>query len=218
VTEARLTRLYLVRHCDVRNPHGVLYGHLPQFPLSDRGVVQAHALAEFFSDKPIRRIYSSPLERATQTAGIIAGQLPGVPIEVCASLIEAKFGQYIQGVRPREVPYRRPLWLIHMIWPGLLPMDESVGEMAARVWRPMRRLLEDFPGDGGICVSHGDPIQAFWVQAEHRPPYALHRLQCAKGGMLQLDFMGEKLVSLAYRAPQHAGAAPARPAADPTHA
>ena len=32
------TRLHLVRHCDVRNPRGVLYGHLPDFPLSEKGV------------------------------------------------------------------------------------------------------------------------------------------------------------------------------------
>src|SRR5579884_1339049 len=42
VTAATHTRLYLVRHCDVRNPRGVLYGHLPEFPLSDKGVRQAH--------------------------------------------------------------------------------------------------------------------------------------------------------------------------------
>src|SRR5205085_9990069 len=61
VTEPTRTRLYLVRHCDVRNPKGVLYGHLPNFPLSERGVGQAHALGRFFAGRPIRRIYTSPL-------------------------------------------------------------------------------------------------------------------------------------------------------------
>ena len=69
------TRLHLVRHCDVRNPEGVLYGHLPDFPLSEKGVRQAHALGRYFASSNGRQIYSSPLERARQTAEIIASYL-----------------------------------------------------------------------------------------------------------------------------------------------
>jgi broad specificity phosphatase PhoE len=214
VTDLPNTRVYLVRHCDVRNPDGVLYGHLPDFGLSHRGLAQAHALSKFFEDKPIRRVYTSPLERARQTAEIIAKDLSGIPTETCDGLVEAKFGHYLQGIRPREVPLRRPLWFVHMIWPGLLPNDESVGEMAERVRRPILRLLDEFPGEGGVCVSHGDPIQAFWVAAEDRPPYALHRLQCRKGGMLELDYEGTRLVRLTYRSPESIGAPEPVPATD----
>ena len=50
-------------------------------------------------------------------------------------------------------------------------------------------------------MSHGDPIQAFWVRSEGRPAWALHRLQCAKGGMLQLDYVDGMLTSTVYRPP-----------------
>ena len=195
------TRLYLVRHCDVRNPDGVLYGHLPDFPLSEKGVKQAHTLGRFFARTKVRQIYSSPLERARQTSEIIASYLDAVSITYTDDLIETRFGLYLQGVPPKQVPWRRPLWLIHMVWPGLLGNDESVDGLAARVRRPLMRLLADHPGDGGICVSHGDPIQGFWVTAEHRPKYALHRLQCAKGGLLELDYEGQELGRLAYLPP-----------------
>jgi broad specificity phosphatase PhoE len=195
------TRLHLVRHCDVRNPDGVLYGHLPNFPLSEKGVKQAHALGRYFAGTKVRQIYSSPLERARQTSEIIASYLDSVPITYTDDLIETRFGLYLQGIPPKQVPWRRPLWLIHMVWPGLLGNDESVASLAARVRRPLVRLLADHPGDGGICVSHGDPIQGFWVASEGRPRYALHRLQCAKGGLLELDYDGDALRRLTYLPP-----------------
>jgi broad specificity phosphatase PhoE len=196
------TRVFLVRHCDVRNPDGVLYGHLPNFPLSDKGVGQAHALGAYLATTPARAIHASPLLRAQQTAEIIAGHIDGATITTTEDLVEARFGYYLQGVKPAQVPWRRPLWMVHMIRPGLLPSDESVDEMADRVERPIRRILASSPEEGGICVSHGDPIQAFWVRSEGRPSWALHRLQCAKGGMLELDYGGGRLEHTVYRPPQ----------------
>lgn len=201
------TRVLLARHCDVRNPRGVLYGHLPDFPLSEKGIRQAHALGLRLSTTGARQIYTSPLERARQTAEIIAGHIPGSTITVSDDLVEARFGRYLQGVRPAHIPWRRPLWMIHMVWPGLLPNDERVDEMAARVERPIQRILATTPDEGGICVSHGDPIQAFWVRSEGRPAWALHRLQCAKGGMLELDYVDGVLRRTTYHPPQSAEAA-----------
>jgi broad specificity phosphatase PhoE len=216
VAAATSTRLHLVRHCDVRNPKGVLYGHLPDFPLSEKGVKQAHALGRYFATRSIPQIYSSPLERARQTAEIIASYLDDVPITYTKDLIETRFGLYLQGVPPTQVPWRRPLWYVHMAWPGLLPNDESVAGLAARLQRPLTSLLTEHSGEGGICVSHGDPIQGFWVTADRRPRYALHRLQCAKGGVLELDYRGMALEKLAYLSP--ARIAELAPEADQTAA
>ncbi|HET9052258.1 MAG TPA: histidine phosphatase family protein [Candidatus Dormibacteraeota bacterium] len=196
------TRLFLVRHCDVFNPDGVLYGHLPGFRLSDRGVRQAHSLGRRLAGEPIRQIYVSPLQRAQETASIIASYLPGVEVTTTEELVEARFGHYLEGVRPRDVIWRRPLWLVHMARPGLLPGDESVPELAARVRAPLERLLRDHPSESGICVTHGDPIQGFWVEADGRSPFALHRLQCMKGGMLVLDYASGRLVEKTYVPPE----------------
>jgi probable phosphoglycerate mutase len=201
VSQPTSTRVFLARHCDVRNPAGVLYGHLPNFPLSEKGVRQAHDLGRRLSATGARQIYSSPLERAVQTAEIISSHIPGSTITLADDLVEARFGRYLQGIRPAQVPWRRPLWMVHMLWPGLLPNDERVSDMAARVERTIRRVLADNPADGGICVSHGDPIQAFWVRSEGRPAWALHRLQCAKGGMLELTYVDGKLSDTVYRPP-----------------
>lgn len=146
-------------------------------------------------------MFASPLLRAQQTAEIICSHIPGSTITTTEDLVEARFGYYLQGVKPRDVLWRRPLWLVHMLWPGLLPNDERVGAMAARVERPIRRILATTPDEGGVCVSHGDPIQAFWLRSESRPPWALHRLQCAKGGVLELDYSDGALERITYCPP-----------------
>lgn len=195
-------RVFLARHCDVHNPRGVLYGHLPSFPLSEKGVRQAHEQGEYLATTGVTVIEASPLLRAQQTAQIIAEHIPGATIATSADLVEARFGHYLEGIRPPQVPWRRPLWMVHMLWPGILPNDETVGAMAGRVQRSIDRVLERSDGAGGILVSHGDPIQAFWVRSAGRPAWALHRLQCAKGGMLVLDYAAGTLTNIAYRPPR----------------
>ena len=213
------TRVYLARHCDVRNPEGVLYGYLPDFPLSEKGVAQAHAMGRRLAATPARTIWASPLLRAQQTAEIVASHLDGATVHTTDDLAEARFGIYLQGVKPKDVPWRRPLWFVHMVWPGLLRRDESVPAMAARVQRPIDRILAEHPGQGGICISHGDPIQAFWVRADGRPSWALHRLQCAKGGLLELDYEDGRLARTTYRSPAELGEpASAEPEAAGSHA
>src|SRR5215469_9662887 len=66
------TIVHLVRHGEVHNPEGVLYGRLPGFRLSERGQKQALVVAEFLRDRDIAHVACSPLERARQTASPIA--------------------------------------------------------------------------------------------------------------------------------------------------
>jgi broad specificity phosphatase PhoE len=202
---SQLARLYLARHCDVANPRGVLYGYLPGFGLSEKGLAQAESLGSRLAAHPIRVIRTSPLERARQTAGIIARHLDSPEVIPDDDLVEARFSLYLQGVPYRQVPWRRPLWWVHMVYPGLLRRDETVTAMADRVERSLQRLLDSLPEGNGVCVSHGDPIQAFWIRHLGRRPWALHHLQCAKGGMLVVDYVDRRLSDVHYVAPQVAG-------------
>lgn len=66
------TRIHLIRHGYVHNPHKILYGRLPRFRLSNEGVSQARATANYCATHSITRIYTSPMLRARQTAKIVA--------------------------------------------------------------------------------------------------------------------------------------------------
>jgi broad specificity phosphatase PhoE len=207
------TICYLARHCDVANPDGILYGHLPNFGLSAKGREQAAAMGRYLEHASIQAIYSSPLQRAQETAALLAPELnPPPPVLERRELVEAKFGEYLQGTRYRDVIWRKPRWLVHMVWPGLVPGDEAMSAMASRVDRVIREGLREYPAGAFLCISHGDPIQAFWATSEGRWPWALHRLQCAKGGMLELRYHEQRLVSKRYLAPTDIAAAAPAPA------
>ncbi|MDA8395674.1 MAG: hypothetical protein M0T72_10640, partial [Candidatus Dormibacteraeota bacterium] len=62
--------------------------------------------------------------------------------------------------------------------------------------------LREQGGQPFVLISHGDPIQAYWAAADRRPPWALHRLQCAKGGLLELSLRDGKLIGKPYLSPE----------------
>ena len=75
---AETTVVHLLRHGEVHNPSGILYGRLPGYHLSATGRLMAAAAADFFAERPVVAVFSSPLERAVETAGP-APQHPGRP-------------------------------------------------------------------------------------------------------------------------------------------
>ena len=193
-----------MRHADVENPKKVLYGHLPGFPLSALGRMQAIAVGQSLRDRGIRRILHSPLERAQETAQLVNQQLPApVPLIVEPALIEAAIGRYLQGVRYWQIPVRRPRWIVHKMRRGMLEGDESIEQLGDRIRRVVLRLGRDYPGEVSLCVSHADPIQAAWVLLENRAQTEreLYRKPMQRAGMLDITLDGEQVVSVTYVAP-----------------
>jgi broad specificity phosphatase PhoE len=206
-----MTRVYLVRHADVENPKKVLYGHLPGFPLSERGRSQAVEVGKRLRDRGIDRILHSPLERAVETARLIAEQLPE-PVAVIPeqALLEAEFGRYLQGVPYWQIPVRRPLWLVHKARRGLLPGDEAIDQMGGRVVDVVYREARDNPDGVSLLVSHADPLQAAWLLMDGRPrtERELYRKPVDRAGVLEVDVEGGKILAVNYVAPPAPPTAP----------
>ena len=70
------TVVHLLRHGEVHNPEGVLYGRIPDYHLSNLGQEMAQRIAEVTADRDITYVVSSPLERA-QAQG--PARLPRLP-------------------------------------------------------------------------------------------------------------------------------------------
>jgi probable phosphoglycerate mutase len=199
-----LTRLYLIRHADVENPHKLLYGHLDGFDLSALGRVQATAVGERLRNEDIRRIVHSPLARAVETTQLInAGLARPAVLESDPELREAEFSRYLQGVPYWQVPLRRPLWFVHKAKRGLVPGDESIDRLGGRVLAVVRRLARDHPGETMAIVSHADPLNAAWVLLDGRAhnEREMYRKSVDKAGMLRLDLEGETPKACEYIPP-----------------
>ena len=195
--------VHLLRHGEVFNPDGVLYGRLPGFRLSELGIAQASLAARFLADKPIGYLVSSPLERARQTAAPLA-ELTGLSVEVDENLIEA--ANRLEG---RRVAGGKGLFSDPSNWKYFLnPLRPSWGEpyaeIAERVLRAARAARARVAGSGtdAVCVSHQLPIVSARRSAEgkrlfHDP----RKRQCGLASVTSLVFDGETVVRVDYAEP-----------------
>lgn len=161
-----MTTVYLIRHAEVENPKGILYGRLPSFGLSDKGKKQAAVTAEFLKDKHIDAIYSGPLDRTKQTAQIIRKKLGLAEIHFSDQLTEVRTsyeGEKISSLdNLQSEVYLKPLD----------PSDEKLDEIAQRMMIFLHGVINMNEGNHVIIVSHGDPIMALKAKIKHpsRPP------------------------------------------------
>jgi broad specificity phosphatase PhoE len=205
---AEMTVVHLVRHGEVANPHGVLYGRIPGFHLSEEGVLQAKAAAAFLAGRDVALLLSSPLERALETAAPLAAQF-GLEVRVDERLIEP--WNHFEGARFDVGPaaLRRP-----GSWPHLTnPFRPSWGEpyeiIAERMSSIMADAAREAHGRQAVCVSHQ---LAIWVARRsvenrrlwHHPG---HR-QCALGSVTSFTYRGGTITGVSYAEP--AGRGPAQ--------
>lgn len=152
----------------------------------------------------VDRIVHSPLDRAAETARIIAEKLSSPPaMESDANLREAEFSRYLQGLPYWQIPLLRPLWFVHKAKRGLLPGDESVETMGERVLGVVRRVAREHPGETIAVVSHADPLNAAWILLDGRPhtEREMYRKGLDKAGMLKVVMEGETPKSWEYIPP-----------------
>lgn len=195
------TIVHLLRHGEVYNPEGVLYGRLPDYHLSENGVLMAKAAAKWFAGRDVVALFSSPMERAQETAAPLAEAFE-LPVTIDDRLIEAanhfegmKFGQGDASfARPKNWPLLRnpfrPSW------------GEPYDELAQRMIAAAVSAREAARGHEAVCVSHQLPIWTARRRAErkrlwHNPA----RRQCALASVTSLVFNGDRIVGVEYAEP-----------------
>ncbi len=160
------TTLYLMRHGEVHNPTKILYGRMSGFYLSDAGIDQARAAGKWLADKPIKAIYSSPMERAQQTAAIVAQRHVSLAPSIDERILEV-LTPY-EG-RPTE-ELAATGWDLYT---GNEPPYESPAMVLERVLDFFEHIAVEHSGDSVVAVAHGDILVFPWLHAQGVEPEAL---------------------------------------------
>jgi broad specificity phosphatase PhoE len=197
--EGERTVVHLLRHGEVHNPTGVLYGRLPGFRLSEAGEAMAARAARWFAGRDVTHLVSSPLERARQTASPIADEF-GLPVEVDERLIEA--GNAFEGTRFGARTLRRPafVWLLRNPWRP--SWGEPYVEIAARMLAAVEAARDAARGHEAVCVSHQLPIWTLRLHLEGRR--YLHdprRRECGLASVTSVTYRGDRMESVSYAEP-----------------
>jgi broad specificity phosphatase PhoE len=208
------TTIHLLRHGEVENPTGVLYGRLPGYHLSARGRemaerVAAHLAGELTPEPgtigaeraDVVAVFASPMERAQETATPIAEAF-GLPIRTDERLLEAEnqFQGLTFGVGDGSLRHPRH-------WPLLVnPLRPSWGEpyraQVARMLDVVATAREAARGHEAVLVSHQLPV---WVTRRaiegRRLWHDPRNRQCTLASLTSLRYDGDRLVGLHYTEP-----------------
>ncbi|HVV82386.1 MAG TPA: histidine phosphatase family protein [Kofleriaceae bacterium] len=178
--------VHLVRHGEVENPRRIRYGRLPGFHLSERGRAQAARTAAHLAAASDVVLYASPLERAVETAEIIARRLQLDDIHRDERLIEAD--TVFEG-KPKIAPAYP--WNWRFLWNPFRPSwGEPFDQIRARMLGALSDLRARHPDRTVVAVSHQSPI---WITREGleqvSPPWR-SRMRCELASIHTLRFTG----------------------------
>lgn len=193
--------IHLVRHGEVFNPQGILYGRIPGYHLSELGQQMAAAAAVALSGHPIVKLYASPLQRAQESARPWAEDF-ALPITTEARLIEP-WNRFEGG----KVEFGPALLTKPRTWPWIInPFKPSWGEAYTSIAARMLAAIEDAHSsvDGGevVMVSHQLPI--VMVQRSVTGQKLFHdprKRRCRLSSITTLEKRGGSFVEVGYQDP-----------------
>jgi broad specificity phosphatase PhoE len=192
--------VHLVRHGEVENPKGVIYGRLPGYHLSERGKRQAEAAAERLEDEAVGVVWASPLERAQETAAAIA-ERHDVTIVTDDRLIESD--STLEGVgRSARAFLSNPRNWWQLRNPLKPSWGESFGAIRIRMLAAVEDAIEAAEGHDVVVVSHQTPVLVARLALARRnvPPW-LGFTPCGTGSVTSMELDEGKVVSASYFSP-----------------
>jgi probable phosphoglycerate mutase len=184
------TRLILVRHGETAFTAERRYSGRGDVPLSPAGEEQAQATAARVVELgPLAAVLTSPLQRCTRTAAVLAAQAdPPPPVKVVGELIECDFGRW-EGLTFAEVHEQDPAAL--QAWLGSSSMappgGESFQHVARRVGGAVAAIRDTYAGETVAVVSHVSPIKLILRDALGAGDALLHRLYLDPAGISIID-------------------------------
>jgi broad specificity phosphatase PhoE len=192
------TIVHVMRHGEVHNPDGLLYGRLPDYHLSERGKAQAAAVADWMAERDVVYVVASPLERAQETAAAIAERLDE-PVDTDAELIESANVFQGQRVSPGDGALRDPRNWWHLRNPRTPSWGEPYAEIATRMMAAVHRARVRAAGHEAVCVSHQLPVETLRRAMTHKPLHHFPtRRMCGLASLTSFYFHDDEMVGWGY--------------------
>jgi broad specificity phosphatase PhoE len=193
-----MSDFYLIRHgSNDYLAKFLLAGRLPNVHLNEQGRVEAQHVANALSAAGIERIFSSPLERAVQTAEPTA-QLLGLKIEIAPEILEIDFGDWTG--RPVPELDQVPAWKNFNLYRSgtRIPNGETMLEAQARMVGFVEKLQRANPNQTVALFSHGDPIKSVLAYYLGIPLDLFTRIEISPGSysILRLQPWGPQIVAI----------------------
>lgn len=193
--------IHLVRHGEVHNPTGVLYGRIPGFGLSDLGHRMAQAAADSLAGHPVTRLYASPLQRAQESAQPWAAAF-GLQVNTEDRIIEPtnKFeGQSFEfGPKVLSNPKSWP-WVVNPLRPS---WGEAYESIASRMLAAMDDAWAATENGEVVLVSHQLPIwtthrKVTGAKLYHDP----RKRRCSLSSITTFEMRDGRFVEVDYQDP-----------------
>lgn len=170
--------------------HRRLAGRLPGVHLNQKGRDQAISLVKTLQKISIQAIYSSPLERAMETAAPLASERH-LPIQIHPGLLDIDYGDW-QWRTYKQVA-RTNLWKTLADKPSEVqfPEGESLLEAQERLVKTVNQIAANH-GDRDVvaCFTHADVVRLVTAHALNMPLDSFQRLQAAPAGITTIQFAG----------------------------
>jgi len=189
-----VTTFFLIRHGEIDLLGHTLSGRKAGVHLNAQGRNQSAALSEKVLKLGVTRIFTSPMERARETAEPLATRA-GIQIEVREAFNEVDFGDWTgQTFADLELQEKWRQWNVNR--PGIRPpYGEMMIEVQARFVTEIELLRQNFPSDRIAIFSHADPLRATLMHYMSMPLEHFERLEITPGSfsILALGDWGAKL-------------------------
>lgn len=165
------TKIVLVRHAECEgNVQNRLSG-ITNFKLTSNGKKQAKDVAEKLKGQKIDKVYSSPLDRALQTAQEISKYAHEKYVLIENDLIEINYGK-CDGMQWVEINTKYPnvkkMWKEIKNYPNGMPEQEEYINVQKRMVKIINDIADKNRGKKICIVSHGIAIQSFLCYFYHK--------------------------------------------------
>ncbi len=197
-----MTILYLIRHGETGGNFEGRFQGIVDNPLNENGIRQAQMLGTAFSAAKIDALYTSPLIRAKQTAGIIAEMHgmeklkpvvePGL-IELNGGLLEGRKFSELSKEYPEVIQsmYTRPAALE-------CPGGESMRQVSERITKTIQKIVSQNKGRTIVAVSHGIIISAYIHFASGKPFEEMSNGMVANASVSKFLYNDDLIVCMEY--------------------